>query len=1247
MHASTDPIDRPAVNQGPRGERRASKAATPEPKVIELADLLRRAETGEQRAESQGAELVQTMEGDVAAVTAEGAALTPVERKQADSHVEQAKSAEASLHQELQEARRTLEVAREERAKFSGLSNFFGNARLQRFEAQSKVEDAEAHLAEVQAKISSSGEAGEKVTRLETRRTKLASEERRTKKITRGLGDLFSAKWEKVLATEEFGDVKEQYTESRAEVVGNNLSALLQEQAALTDARAVETKASASKLYKLHKRLGEVNLKTVTGWQPESRVGKLLAETMSARLAVNSLLLGVGIGFGAVGMTEAAITSYVGLRRGFSFAASSAGSYDMLRMRDQRKLEKKLQKDPDKPFADFTEEELWSYKAHMEAMAAVGGVRVSSIEVYKQLQQEVGKRFEKERTPKQTDAAAHRVAQTVESLMNKSDKELDDWLREEEKDDTKRRAIAAAIAATFGGLAASGMTAKAVRGVVGLGEKALGVVGDMLIGAAEAQEGGVPDAAVSVGEAAAGAVEHAEVGAIPQIDLWSEEARQMIDALNADPYRAADDVGFFVQIMGGRSSFDPNVIQLKVGDVTIEYNSESDMIKWSEGSGPSQVFRASSDGDVSDLRSALGMTRAVEAAPSDVPGEVPEPTSAVETPFVFDAANPRGLAEYIISHRAGEGLLTVKEIVAGGQFPMELLGPSDQIGIDRASGELYYNASGMARWDGVAAYNELMKIVSSTQSIPLEDFSTGGGSPGVAEHASAAADSSTGTRAVSEEPAERRSAAPAAEVRALSTQDRIFDSGSTPQERYTAVRQLAFDKHQSAFATNYGGKMVDFRVFEGQSTIRVRVEGGEWQTLGATSSFEEWNQLSSEVAPPAPASMPEVTPSAESVPVGAAIEKGVFTVDDATITITEEGMKAARALGIGYNNGVLHFPGGHEIDMSVSAKTVVVTSDQGIMLDSGAIVARGDENDLVVLVSDGENLRQFRATSAEELYRDMKEHFDALDAVDLSTLETDVRPTRAASGLFVKEAERVATSTNPAHLGPREGFEDFAYGVRWIDDKLDEVFDRPDSAPEPREAMNPEQRAQWRQEVHTEARMAVDAQRAAIEPLGVAPNEDALMMLRTRDLVKVGGGPTFRFERQGNGYRIMFEATESNQHQAVADLLGPEYKEIIAQNEGVPVYQADGAIQIVEQRAAMLTELIAARNYMLDNGLDSTPQYDALTKDIMKIRDAVARYGHVIRDDPEYSGASARQIMEDLFKVRRGKFQAGRKPYIP
>ena len=449
---------------------------------LELSDLVEETQRLEGVAsDTAGAFVAEVDAGESEAVDG-GVDLSNEQVQQFAQRKEKIMVAQQKLMAELNEAKRALAAAREERAKYTTLSNFFGKGRDKRQAAQDALDLAEDRLSQVQGALDS--EVGQQVQSVDSHRDQLATTEREHKKATSGFRGLFSKKWEQLSSEWNVEDARESYEKERAELVGDSILAMLEEQSALADARAAETKGAESHLYRLHKQLGDINLANVTGWEPESKIGKVVSKAVSVRTAINLSLVGTGMGLAAAGLGEMALTSYIA-RRVVSFGASGAGSYDMLRMRDAKKIEKQLAEDRTEGLPD---DELFSFKAHMEAMASVNGVRISDNPVYQKLKQEVGTRLEAKRSAAEQGDAEQAVELSVEQMLRDSDKELDTWLTQEGKEDMKRRAIAAGISAGLGAFVASGLAGKVVKeGIKGVGW-GLGHIGDALIGSAEAAE---------------------------------------------------------------------------------------------------------------------------------------------------------------------------------------------------------------------------------------------------------------------------------------------------------------------------------------------------------------------------------------------------------------------------------------------------------------------------------------------------------------------------------------------------------------------------------------------------------------------------------------------------------------------------------------------------------------------------------------------------------------------------------------
>ncbi|MBI2411118.1 MAG: hypothetical protein HYV32_04475 [Candidatus Kerfeldbacteria bacterium] len=233
------------------------------------------------------------------------------------------------------------------------------NAGRLMFEGERLIDDPHATPPEKQAlgEINAQASAAEQSlqSRLEMLRKQVVEKEAQFQKPETSImksffGDLMGDSKKKAEAKKEHAALKEQYEQAKAEMMAGDVEATIAEDIRLLDERAAmmmrgENPASAAlgKMYKLHEKLGDINLGSYLekqyGWKSDSRVVKMATRVVNLRMVVNLALLGGGLVLGATGFAGGAAAVMIG-KRGLSGAATFFGTNDLLRGRRDLKTEK-------------------------------------------------------------------------------------------------------------------------------------------------------------------------------------------------------------------------------------------------------------------------------------------------------------------------------------------------------------------------------------------------------------------------------------------------------------------------------------------------------------------------------------------------------------------------------------------------------------------------------------------------------------------------------------------------------------------------------------------------------------------------------------------------------------------------------------------------------------------------------------------------------------------------------------------
>ncbi len=400
---------------------------------------------------------------------------------------------------------------------------------------QAKEKEAQEKAAKEQAEIMTRKQAA-----LDEAGAKWADLEAQLKKFE-GLGAArlltSSGRTERTLLQAELAKAQEKYQELRGEVVGENVDKYLNEREKLVEVRRAaleKEKGLGTKIYEAYKKLGELNL-TKLGWKPTSRLGRIAARALSVRTAISLGLAGAGFAFGA---TPAVGVAAIFGRRVLAGIGSSVGSYDLMRMRADRKAEKFT---PDE-LSKMSPRDVTERLEKIEAQAMTGGKALAGNEAYKQLQAKFGELLGG-RKGEIAEGAAERSR--ADLVMNKLNEQMLDADRSFEAMKAKRARndkIMKGAALAIGVFVGSGMLAKGVqslRDYAGIGR-----VAPTLEGARGAVSGAAVEAAPQpqgVGVAAETAPQPHSVSVAPDGTMAVETPKlPVVDQYNPKMLAAAE-----------------------------------------------------------------------------------------------------------------------------------------------------------------------------------------------------------------------------------------------------------------------------------------------------------------------------------------------------------------------------------------------------------------------------------------------------------------------------------------------------------------------------------------------------------------------------------------------------------------------------------------------------------------------------------------------------------------------------------
>ncbi len=367
-----------------------------------------------------------------------------------DSQRERALTAQQELLKELEVAKSEYAQAKQKAKRFGRFSGLTGTNKVERAVATVDVEEAKQRLDAIRNKLKS--ESGKNVRELEESRDRLADHEAKSRKA-KGLSvkNFFTPKFEQAMTAFENenrgAELREQYDTQRAEFVGNNIEAMLLEQGALVDTQIDSEYKNSNELYKLHKSLGDVNIANAIGWEPKGRIGMVFGRALNLRAVVNLGLVGGGAiaassGFGASALGLLTARSLIGR------SASSAGIYDMLRLRTKKKTEKRL---GEVDINELSDEELNEAIADISSQAIINGVgrsdgaRMIKNPVYQKLVVERGRRIQEHRDAQEQEGIARLLSNELGVLMKLTDNKQQEWVDDAVKNNSKLAVAAAGL----------------------------------------------------------------------------------------------------------------------------------------------------------------------------------------------------------------------------------------------------------------------------------------------------------------------------------------------------------------------------------------------------------------------------------------------------------------------------------------------------------------------------------------------------------------------------------------------------------------------------------------------------------------------------------------------------------------------------------------------------------------------------------------------------------------------------------
>lgn len=337
------------------------------------------------------------------------------------------------------------------------------------------VEDIETVKIEPNIEIIIPEKAPEIKMKMEEKRKQLAQLKNKNNEFS--LKKIFFQKTEKETAG-KIEQVEREYEVARAEFVGANIVKALDEQMNLVEQQIWEKTKSVDKLGKawgkirdIYKKLGDLNLEKLMDKKPDSWLGKFGARMVSARTAINSALLGVGV---MTGGTTAVVLEAP--RAAMRFVGTSSLTYDVLQTASRAKEEKNgLLQDLDAVQINvLPQADIMKRMQTIEARAILDGVSLSESK-YGELYSRLKNTLESKINEKTKESPVEKT-KVIEDFFAKANADLDIKLKDLKLEKNRHKVIAGAA----GAMSAAGWVGKTVGKALeatGVSEALKGAIG--------------------------------------------------------------------------------------------------------------------------------------------------------------------------------------------------------------------------------------------------------------------------------------------------------------------------------------------------------------------------------------------------------------------------------------------------------------------------------------------------------------------------------------------------------------------------------------------------------------------------------------------------------------------------------------------------------------------------------------------------------------------------------------------------